>query len=115
MMTARVLLLTAAAAFVAAPLQAQPLNEHCVVSILNRTAQVRADGSWDLPNIPAGFGPVRARATCVDNGVTRSGQSELFTIVAGRMNGIPPIVLGATTAIPQTVELAANPATLLSA
>jgi YVTN family beta-propeller protein len=94
---------------------AQPLNEHCVVSILNRTAQVRADGSWDLPNIPAGFGPVRARATCVENGVTRSGQSELFTIVAGRMNAIPPILLGATTPIPQTLELAASPTTLLTA
>ena len=39
---------------------AQQLNEHCVVSILNRTAQVRPDGSWELPNIPSGFGPVRA-------------------------------------------------------
>jgi len=32
------------------------LNENCVVSILNRTVQVRPDGSWVLPNIPANFG-----------------------------------------------------------
>jgi hypothetical protein len=29
------------------------LNETCVVSVLNRTVQVKADGSWVLPNIPA--------------------------------------------------------------
>lgn len=88
------------------------LNENCVVSILNRTAQVRADGSWDLPNIPAGFGPVRARATCVENGITRSGQSDFFTIVAGRMNAIPPIVLGPTTPIPQSLAVTAPVTTL---
>src|SRR4051794_41009078 len=72
------------------------LDEHCVVSILNRTAQVRADGSWQLPNIPAGFGPVRARATCVRDGITQSGESEPFTITPGRMNAIPAITLGPT-------------------
>src|SRR5947207_1454237 len=51
------------------------LNENCTVSILNRTAQVRPDGTWRIDNVPTGFGPVRARATCVENGVTRSGQS----------------------------------------
>lgn len=83
----------------------QSLNENCVVSILNRNAQVRPDGSWDLPNVPAGFGPVRARATCVENGITRSGESNFFTITAGRMNAIPPIVLGPTTPIPQTLSV----------
>ena len=92
--------------------QPQTLNEHCVVSILNRTAQVAADGSWQLPNVPAGFGPVRARATCVENGVTRSGESELFTIVPGRMNAIPPIHLGITTPIPNSVALTAPSSTL---
>jgi len=87
---------------------AQELDEHCVVSVLNRTAQVRADGSWDLPNVPAGFGQVRARATCVRNGVTLSGESEPFTVVAGRMNGIPPIVLGTTTPIPATLTITSS-------
>jgi alpha-tubulin suppressor-like RCC1 family protein len=94
---------------------AQQLNQNCVVSILNRTAQVKPDGSWDLPNIPANFGDVRARATCVENGVTRSGQSELFTVLANRMNAIPPIVLGPVTPIPTEVTVTAPNTKLTSA
>lgn len=56
------------------------LSDNCVVSVLNRTVQVKPDGTWVLPNIPANFGPVRGRATCVENGVTTSGESALFTI-----------------------------------
>ena len=41
------------------------LTENCTVSVLNRTAAVKSDGSWSLPNVPATFGNVRARATCV--------------------------------------------------
>src|SRR5436309_15957098 len=59
---------------------AAELNQNCVVSILNRTAQVRSDGTWILANVPTNFGRVRARATCVEGGITRSGQSELFMI-----------------------------------
>ena len=51
----------------AAPARAT-LDSNCTVSVLNRTTQVRADGTWELPNIPANFGQVRARATCVENG-----------------------------------------------
>jgi hypothetical protein len=65
------------AAFAASATQ---LNQNCVVSVLNRTAQVRADGTWILPNLPANTGLVRARATCVENGVTRTGESDFFTI-----------------------------------
>ena len=60
------------------PLAAQ-LNENCVVSVLNRNVSVNPDGTWVLPNIPANFGQVRARATCVQNGVTQSGQSNFFS------------------------------------
>src|SRR5258705_12731783 len=45
-----------------APVFAQ-LNEHCTVSVLNTTAQVRASGRWRLPNVPANICRVRARAT----------------------------------------------------
>src|SRR5258708_1470892 len=58
--------------------QAQ-LNQDCSVSVLNRTVPVNPDGSWVLPNIPANLGQVRARATCVRNGVTTAGQSDYFT------------------------------------
>jgi hypothetical protein len=95
--------------FAGTTVDAQPtLNENCVVSVLNRTAQVRPDGSWTLPNIPAGFGLVRARATCVRNGITESGESEPFTITPGRMNAIPPIVLGPTTPIPTALSISST-------
>jgi hypothetical protein len=48
----------------AMPLTAQ-IDETCTVSILNRTIQVKPDGTWVLPNIPANQGRIRARATCV--------------------------------------------------
>ena len=49
--------------------QAQ-FNENCFVSILNRTAQVQANGAWEILNLPSDFGPVRASATCLENGLT---------------------------------------------
>ncbi len=79
------------------------LNENCIVSVLNRNVRVKADGSWVLPNIPANFGLVRARATCVVNGETISGESAPFLIAANTSVDVPPIVLGPTTPIPQSV------------
>ncbi|HYK05315.1 MAG TPA: Ig-like domain-containing protein [Thermoanaerobaculia bacterium] len=104
-----------------ATLSAQ-LNDKCTVSVLNRNAQAAADGSWIVPTIPANFGPVRARATCVENGVTRSGESELFTIAPNGSVDVPKIVLGATTPIPTGLTLTSqfttlnvsNPATQLT-
>ena len=52
----------AALAMAMAPASAQ-LNENCVVSVLNRNVQARADGTWVLPNIPV-FQPKR-RGTVV--------------------------------------------------
>src|SRR6266481_2320668 len=69
------------------------LNQNCIVSVLNRNVQVNADGTWVLPNIPANFGPVRARATCVTNGITQFGQSSFFILPANSSTDVPPIVL----------------------
>ena len=55
--------------------QAQ-LNQSCTISVLNRNVQVNPDGTWVLANIPANQGRVRARATCILNGLTRFGQSD---------------------------------------
>ena len=86
------------------------LNQDCTVSVLNRTVQVNPDGSWVLPNVPANFGQVKARATCVRNGVTISGESDYFTIPANGAVNLPTIVLGATTPIPTALGMApANP------
>jgi hypothetical protein len=88
-------------------------NENCVVSVLNRNVQVRADGTWVLPNIPANFGQLRARATCVQGGVTTYGESAPFVIPSNGSVTLPPIVLGQTTPIPKTLTVSA-PATRLS-
>ncbi len=101
------LLLSAAQAFA-------QLNQNCVVSVLNRTVQVSADGTWVLPNIPANFGPVRARATCVNGGVTTFGQSAFFTIPANNAANVPPIILGSATPIPESIAVT-SPATTLTA
>jgi hypothetical protein len=89
------------------PVQAQ-LNQNCVVSVLNRTVSVNPDGTWVLPNIPANFGAVRARATCVQNGVTTFGQSALFTIAPNGAANVPRIQLGSTTPIPNKITLSAT-------
>jgi hypothetical protein len=99
-----------AAAFIAARpdafAQTPPrLDDNCIVSVLNRNVRVRPDGTWILPNIPANFGLVRARATCVVNGETISGESAPFLIAANNSIDVPPIVLGPTTPIPQSVTL----------
>jgi hypothetical protein len=92
------------------PVQAQPpaaLDQNCIVSVLNRNTRVRPDGSWVLPNIPANFGLVRARATCIFDGATVSGESQPFLILANSSVNVPPIVLGPTTAIPRALVLTA--------
>ena len=101
----------------ASPVQAQDLlNENCTISILNRTAQVQPDGSWRIDNVPANFGAVRARATCVEGGVTLSGQSGLFVVEAGIANGFDArIVLGAVDPIPAALAVTAPIATLTAA
>ena len=58
-----------------------------------------------LPNIPANFGQVKARATCVRNGVTTSGESAFFTIPANGAVNLPSIVLNSTTQIPTSLAL----------
>ena len=61
--------------FVFTPNAHAALNENCSLSALNRTAQVKPDGSWSIPNVPSNTGPVRMRVTCIENGITTSGQS----------------------------------------
>ena len=93
--------------------QAQ-LNENCVVSVLNRNVQANADGSWVLPNVPANFGTVRARATCVQNGVTTYGESLPFALSGNQTLNLPHITLGPTTRIPTSLRVSVPSATLTS-
>ena len=92
------------------------LNENCTVSVLNRTAQVDANGNWSIANLPTGFGPVRARAVCVTNGTTSVGQSGLFTLIANQSTGFDAtMILGLVTPIPDRVTVTSPNATLTSA
>jgi len=100
--------------FVPVPAPAQ-LDQNCVVSVLNRTISVNNDGSWVLPNIPANFGPVRARATCIANGITTFGESALFTIGANQIVNLPHITLGSITAIPASIAITSPVTSLTSA
>jgi hypothetical protein len=61
-------------------LPASELNQNCTISVLNRTAQVDSDGFWRIDNVPANAGISRARAVCTDNGITRIGVSDWFSI-----------------------------------
>lgn len=88
-------------------LAAAQLDDTCMVSALNRTAPVRADGSWVLPNVPANQGPVRVRATCVANGVTRSGESDFIAIPANGTIDVTEIRFGDPTPIPVSLQLTA--------
>ena len=92
------------------------LNQNCTVSVLNRTVPVNADGTWVLPNVPANFGQVKARAVCVQNGTTSFGESAFFTIPANGAVNLPAITLGATTLIPSLMTIGpAAPISLSSA
>ena len=88
------------------------LNENCVVSVLNRTVQVKSDGSWVLPNIPAGFGQVKARATCVTGGVTTFGESPYFTVNPNGSIDVPAIVMGNATPVPTSLGIASSRTTI---
>src|SRR5690242_18983825 len=82
------------------------LNQNCTVSVLNRTVPVGPDGRWVLPNVPANFGQVKARAVCIQNGVTVYGESAFFTIPANQAVNLPAIILETCTPIPSSLSIA---------
>jgi hypothetical protein len=89
------------------------LNENCTISVLNRNVRVNPDGSWVLPNVPANFGYVRARVTCIVDGRTVSGESERFLIPPNGVVNRPRIIFGeATTPIPRSVVVTSAPGLL---
>ena len=100
---------------VVVPSPPPPFNEHCIVAVLNRVAQVRPDGTWMLQNVPTNFGPVRARATCVEGGVTRGGQSALFTVPLNGIVSPGEIHFDALEPIPVALRITAPTTTLTSA
>lgn len=107
-----VLLGLSALAAPATTAQGPVLDEDCVVSLLNRTAPVDADGIWVLPNVPAGIGQVRLRATCVEDGVTIGGQSDYFTVPADGVIRVDEIHFDGQAPVPERLTLSASTTTL---
>ena len=94
---------------------ASQLDDSCVVSILNRNAYVQPDGSWSLPNIPSNMGQVRARATCVKDGVTVSGQSDYFAVATNGITDVGTIKFEAEyEQVPSSITISSGKATLTS-
>src|SRR2546428_3579057 len=89
------------------------LDQDCVVTVLNRTVQVNPDGTWVVPNVPANLCQVRARATCVKNGITRSGQSVLFTTPPNGVVGPLAFHLAQVDPVPASLSITA-PANILA-
>src|SRR5882672_10502482 len=98
----------------AVPMSAQ-LDQNCTVSVLNRNVNVNTDGTWVLPNIPVNQGRVRARATCILNGITRFGQSDLFTVPLNGTINLQPIIFGAISPIPALLAVTATPPSITTA
>ena len=90
------------------PSEGATLEPGCVVSVLNRNVVVREDGSWVLPNLPAGFGPIRVRATCTKDGVSRSGRSELMSLSAGEIRDPVEIIFDDPVPIPRSLLVTAS-------
>src|SRR5579864_3567871 len=101
--------------FLAASAAWGQLDQTCTVSALNRTAPVDANGVWVLTNVPIGSGQIRVRATCVANGVTRSGQSSLITIPANGVITVDDISFAQLQPIPTLLTLTAPVTSLASA
>ncbi len=90
------------------------LNDRCLVSALNRSARVRPNGVWVLPNVPANTGRIRVRASCVEaDGLTRSGQSDFFVVPVNGVVEVPEIAFQNPAPIPASLTLS-GPATTLT-
>ena len=81
------------------------LDQDCVVNVLNRIVQVGADGSWTMPNVPSSMGQIRARVTCVRNGVTTAGQTDYFTVQTNGITNAGNVVFGSTEPVPESLDI----------
>ncbi len=91
------------------------LDQSCVVSILNRTVQVSPQGGWSMPNVPSNMGRVRARATCIQNGQTVSGESDYFAVTTNGIVTVGEIRFGGLDPIPVSLAFSQQGMTTLGA
>ncbi len=80
------------------------LDETCTISILNRVVQSDANGVFTLPNVPSNQGQVRARASCVRNGITVSAQTDYFEIATNGVIQVGDFFTGDLDPIPRELR-----------
>jgi uncharacterized repeat protein (TIGR01451 family) len=94
---------------------AQPLDESCTATILNRSVQVSPFGTFAIPNVPVEPGFFRVRITCMKDGVTTVGQSGYIMLNRSGVTQIPSITLGVQDPMPVGLTLAAPQTTFTAA
>ncbi len=91
------------------------LGTDCTVTVGNQTVQVRADGSFIIPNISVfqsrdtGVLPqlVRARVQCVRDGQLETGQSPFFELVPGQTVFVDEIMPASLDPVPTSISVSA--------
>ncbi|MEE9413516.1 MAG: Ig-like domain-containing protein [Methylococcales bacterium] len=103
--TVLALIFTLLSASVSWSAETVPLDQDCTVSILNRTIQVAEDGGWSMPNVPSNLGQIRARVTCIREGLTTSGQTAYFTVVTNGITNTGPFLFEQLDPIPSSLTV----------
>lgn len=94
---------------------AQVIGPNCTASIMNRTVQVNANGTFSIPDVPVDQGSYRVRVTCRDDdGTTRTFVSTFQKLVPNGQNSISTLAFGTNQPIPTVIQVVALP-TVLSA
>ncbi|MCP5153964.1 MAG: carboxypeptidase regulatory-like domain-containing protein [Ectothiorhodospiraceae bacterium] len=89
------------------------LDESCTVTILNRAAQVRPDGTWRIENIPVQPGVFRARSTCIGpGGDLVPGQTVFAELIPNGFVDFGRTVLGAVEPILNSIDITPSPVVL---
>lgn len=80
-----------------------PVDERCIVTVLNRAVYADEDGTFVLPNVPATQGNIKAKVTCFwDEGIV-SAESDYFALVNGGVTDVIQFYRGSLEPVP--VEL----------
>ena len=109
------LLLSAVAVLHPALLQGQDSIpfEMCTATVLNRTVQLGANGTFEIQNIPVPLGAFRARIVCDAPGGVVRGQTKFVFGIPNGFTDFGPINFTEVEPIPVTLEITA-PATVLT-
>ncbi|HEV8348494.1 MAG TPA: carboxypeptidase regulatory-like domain-containing protein [Vicinamibacterales bacterium] len=90
------------------PTAAQKLGSNCTASIMNRTVQVNANGTFAIPDVPVDQGSYRVRIVCKeDDGTVTTFISGFQTLVPNGHNAIGKLTFDPNQPIPVRIEVIA--------